>query len=187
MKRYILTGTPGSGKTAILRQLELHGFGVIEEAATDVIALQQARGIAKPWTNAGFLDAITELQRQRQICAAGTADAIQLPAIQFYDRSPICTTALATYLGVPAPPVLTGELERIQSQRIYERRVFFIRNLGFIANTAARTISFEEALRFEQIHEVAYRALGYEIVSVAPAPLDERVRAITQAIAAQTS
>ena len=39
MRRFILTGTPGSGKTAIIRQLELDGFSVVEEAATDVIAL----------------------------------------------------------------------------------------------------------------------------------------------------
>jgi predicted ATPase len=39
MKRYILTGAPGAGKTAILRALERNGRVVIEEAATDVIAL----------------------------------------------------------------------------------------------------------------------------------------------------
>lgn len=49
MRRYILTGAPGCGKTAILRQLELVGFGVVEEAATDVIALRQAQGVAEPW------------------------------------------------------------------------------------------------------------------------------------------
>jgi len=43
MKRFILTGTPGSGKTAILRQLEMEGYGVVEEAATDVIALDRRR------------------------------------------------------------------------------------------------------------------------------------------------
>lgn len=54
MKRFILTGTPGAGKTVLLRQLEQDGFGVVEEAATDVIALQQAQGIAEPWTDPGF-------------------------------------------------------------------------------------------------------------------------------------
>ena len=39
MKRFVVTGAPGAGKTAIIRQLELDGFGVVEEAATDVIAL----------------------------------------------------------------------------------------------------------------------------------------------------
>jgi predicted ATPase len=48
VRRYILAGAPGSGKTAIIRQLELDGFGVVEEAATDVIALDQARGVAEP-------------------------------------------------------------------------------------------------------------------------------------------
>ena len=46
MPAYILTGTPGSGKTAILRMLEDAGYLVVEEAATDVIALGQALGLA---------------------------------------------------------------------------------------------------------------------------------------------
>jgi len=37
MRRFIITGAPGAGKTAIIRQLELDGFSVVEEAATDVI------------------------------------------------------------------------------------------------------------------------------------------------------
>ena len=36
MRRFIITGAPGSGKTAIIRQLELDGFSIVEEAATDV-------------------------------------------------------------------------------------------------------------------------------------------------------
>jgi predicted ATPase len=41
MPWYVLTGAPGSGKTAMLRQLEQDGFAVVEEAATDVIALSR--------------------------------------------------------------------------------------------------------------------------------------------------
>ena len=51
MKRFIVTGTPGEGKTAIIRQLELEGFSVVEEAATDVIAAAQAGGTSEPWTH----------------------------------------------------------------------------------------------------------------------------------------
>jgi len=47
MRRFIITGAPGAGKTAIIRQLELDGFSVVEEAATDVIAAAQARGTAE--------------------------------------------------------------------------------------------------------------------------------------------
>jgi predicted ATPase len=54
MKRFILTGAPGAGKTTILRQLELDSFSVVEEAATDLIALEQAKGIAEPWMQPPF-------------------------------------------------------------------------------------------------------------------------------------
>jgi predicted ATPase len=47
MNRYVLTGAPGAGKTAIIRQLELDGFSVVEEAATDIIALWHAKGIRR--------------------------------------------------------------------------------------------------------------------------------------------
>jgi predicted ATPase len=48
MRRFIITGAPGAGKTAIIRQLELDGFGVVEEAATDVIAAAHAQGTVQP-------------------------------------------------------------------------------------------------------------------------------------------
>ncbi len=47
MRRFIITGAPGAGKAAILRQLELDGFSVAEEAATDIIAAAQARGTGR--------------------------------------------------------------------------------------------------------------------------------------------
>ena len=55
MKRYILTGAPGAGKTVIVRQLELDGFPVVEEAATDMIALLQAQGIDEAWRGDSFI------------------------------------------------------------------------------------------------------------------------------------
>ena len=66
MRRYVLTGTPGSGKTAMLRLLERAGYRVVEEAATDVIALEQALGNSELWRNPGFIDHIVALQQARQ-------------------------------------------------------------------------------------------------------------------------
>lgn len=184
MKRFILTGAPGAGKTAILRQLELDGFSVVEEAATDVIALEQARGVAEPWTQPSFIDSIVELQRQRQIRAAGAAEfgEVQFHDVQMHDRSVICTAALAAYLGHPVRDMLARELERIQTEAIFQKRVFFVRNLGFVTPTQARRITVEETLRFERVHEETYRNLGYEIVFVERGGLSERVAAIKSAL-----
>jgi predicted ATPase len=177
MKRYILTGTPGAGKTAILRQLECDGFSVVEEAATDLIALRQAQGIAEPWTRPSFIDAVVELQKHRERRAA-----LETSVVQFHDRSVICTVALAAYLGFPATDVLTCEVNRIVTEAIFEKRVFFIRSLGFIARTEARRITLDEAVRFEKIHEEMYREFGFEIVSIPPGSVAERVAAIARAI-----
>jgi predicted ATPase len=177
MKRFVLTGAPGSGKTAILRQLELDGFGVVEEAATDVIALAQARGVAEPWMHPSFIDSVVELQRLRLLrssCEPGD--------VQFHDRSAICTAALAEYLGHPVSEGLARELERIKAEAIFERRVFFVRNLGFITPTEARRISFEENLRFERIHEETYRTFGCEIFYVEAGSVLDRVAAIKAAL-----
>jgi predicted ATPase len=173
LKRFILTGAPGAGKTAILRQLELEGFGVVEEAATHVIVLAQATGIAEPWKDAVFVDSVAKLQRLR--LDRGTCQADE---IQFHDRSIICTAALATYLEHPLSNMVTRELERVCSEDIFEKTVFFVRNMGFIEPTAARRISFEENLRFQTIHEETYRQYGFKIVFVEPGSVSGRVKTI---------
>jgi predicted ATPase len=182
MKRYIITGAPGSGKTAIIRQLELDGFSVVEEAATDIIAAAQARGIAEPWKHPSFLDQIASLQRDRQLRAS-----LQPDTIQFHDRSVVCTAALAAYLGHSISPVLAAELHRIEAEAIYEKQVFFIRNLGFITNTDARRITFEETLRFEKIHEETYRNFGFELLEIEPGTLPHRVNKIRALLSSSSS
>ena len=177
MRRFIITGAPGAGKTAIIRQLELDGFSVVEEAATDIIAAAHARGTTQPWMQPSFIDDIANLQRDRQIRASHHPDEIQ-----FHDRCAVCTAALAIHLGYPITPFLTGELERIRTEAIYEPRVFFIRNLGFVTPSEARRITFEDMLRFEKIHEETYRNFGFELVSIESASLAERIRIIKAAI-----
>lgn len=63
MRRYILTGTPGAGKTAMLRLLESLGYPVVEEAATAVIALRHAQGEPELSAPESFVDDIVRLQR----------------------------------------------------------------------------------------------------------------------------
>jgi predicted ATPase len=178
MKRYILTGTPGSGKTSIIRSLEVAGYAVIEEAATDIIALRHAQGIAEAWRQPSFIDDIANLQKQRQMRSADIA------GVQFYDRSPVCTYALSVWLGYPISMMLADEMERISKAQIYQEQVFFIENLGFCEPSAARKISFEDSLKFEKVHEETYRSFGYECVRVPPLELAPRVDQIKRYVLA---
>jgi predicted ATPase len=180
MRRYIITGAPGAGKTSVLHALRRLGFATVAEATTDVIADEQALGHDEPWHDPLFLIKILELQRDRQLsCAAGGARA------QIFDRSPVCTLALARHLGRPVPPPLAAEIERITAERIYEPEVFFVRPIGFIEATAARRISYAESLVFEAAHERAYREHGFEIMDVPPAGIEERAALVAAQIAAR--
>jgi predicted ATPase len=68
-----------------------------------------------------------------------------------------------------------------------ETTAFFIRNQGNATATAARRISFDDSLRFERIHEQAYRDLGFQLVEVPAGPLDERVALIRQTVGLLTA
>jgi len=163
IKRFILTGTPGSGKTSVIRELEKFGHAVIHEAATDMIAQEQAKGIEKPWEEPEFVDQIVRMQKERQMNATGD--------LQFYDRSPFCTYALGKYLAYwkdlefKPLPVLLDEIDRCLKNGVYQNRIFFFENLGFIEHTDARKISYEDALIFEQIHLDVYK-VGFDIMMV---------------------
>jgi len=169
IRRYVLTGAPGCGKTSILRALEERGYAVVAEAATDVIAAAQAEGIDEPWQSADFIGKIIDLQRRRQRNAA-PGDV----AVQVFDRSPICTLALAQFLGHPVSPCWAEEVERVTRERVYEPTVFFVRPVGFVAPTLARRISYEDSLIFAARHEATYRAYGFELVDVPPGAVAQR-------------
>ncbi len=60
----------------------------------------------------------------------------------------------------------------------FDRRVFFVRPLGFVQPTDVRRISYEESLAFEHLHETEYQRLGFEIVDIPVGPVAERAAAI---------
>ena len=177
MRRYIITGAPGAGKTTILAALHDRGYAVVEEAATDVIAREQAAGRDRPSHDADFIDAITLLQRHRQ-----QQPAPPTATVQVFDRSPICTLALARYLEQPITPVLAREVDRVVAAGIYQPRVFLVHLLGFITPTAARRITLAQSIRFERFHQWAYRDHGFELIDVPVGTPEQRAQQVDRYI-----
>ncbi|MEV5210896.1 AAA family ATPase [Micromonospora sp. NPDC053740] len=179
-RRYVLTGAPGAGKTTMIEALRRRGHVTVREAATDLIAERQAQGYATPWHDTDFVDAVAALQHHRQV----GADARQ--PVQFYDRSPLCTVALARHLGRPVGPALTAEVDRIMRERTYQRLVFLISPLGFIRHTAARQISYADALAFARLHREVYDEHGHQLVEVPAGPVRTRLTLIEEHVSFAT-
>lgn len=172
MRNYILTGTPGSGKTSLINALKSNGYEIIAEAATDIIAQEQTQGTTEPWKDSSFIDKILFLQQSRFQETTGQV------TFRFFDRSPVCAYALAIYLGHEPSALLLNEITSMQEKKLYESNVFFIENLGFIENTHARQINFADALKFEKIHMDTYRKFGYNLIKIQKATIAERLQKI---------
>lgn len=173
MRRFIMTGAPGSGKTSILRALENLGYAVVEEAATDAIAAHHAQGHPEPWADPLFIDEIVQLQSHRE-CGRVRHGA----AVQVHDRSVVCTLALARWMDYPVTAALREAVTRVTEGGLFDRRVFFVRPLGFCELTPARRISYEDSLAFERVHETEYLRLGFELVDIPPGPVHQRAALI---------
>ena len=157
IRRYVLTGAPGAGKTTLAEALRRRGHVVVREAATDVAA--------GGGEGAGFVEAVLALQLARE-------RAVTAP-VQVLDRSPLCTLALARYLGVAPPAALRAAAEGAPGR--YQRPVFLVQPLGFLVPTAVRRISYADTLRFAAVHEQVYSEYGFTLVEVPAAPVADRV------------
>jgi predicted ATPase len=165
IRRYVLTGAPGAGKTTLAGALRLRGHRVVPEAATDVVARFQAGGMDDPEHTGQFIAEILRVQGER---AAAVHDPVQI-----HDRSPVCTVALARWLGHPEPEI---------DDSWYAREVFLVQPLGFLTRTAVRRISYPDSLRFAQVHADVYRERGFTLIGVPPGPVRERVALIEAAL-----
>jgi predicted ATPase len=174
-RNYVLTGTPGAGKTTLIGRLRDLGHPVVEESFMRVWRRLRAEGCADPLAEESFLDQVVELQSETE------REALRSPAPRrYFDRSVLCTLALSEFMGRPASGLLRREIERIQSEAVYARDVFLIRDLGFVPGNEVGTMRYEDAVAFAEIHRRVYTEHGYCCVDIPPLPVEERAQLILE-------
>lgn len=171
---HILTGAPGSGKTAILEGLG-DGVHTVGEPAREVIAGQRAVGGTGTSEQDPALFVALLLERS----IAKYRDAVQSAApLVLFDRGVPDCVAYAAVLGVdPA-----GSLAAARRYRYHPEVMILEPWEQIYASDAERTMSFEQTIPFHAALVDAYEGAGYTLVTVPTGSVAERVAFVGDAI-----
>ncbi len=170
IKKYVLTGAPGAGKTSILIELEILNESVIRESASDYIIWRQSKGELEPWLNVeNFQNGIINLQLQREKYIKNVNNGRI-----FFDRSLIDSLAYYQKNEVTPPEYYMEELNKIIENKQYYK-VFLIENFGECEKTNIRNEQFDEALELEKLQEKNYKNFGFNVIRIKPGSVSERV------------
>ncbi len=166
MRRILITGCSGGGKSTLLRALEARGHRVVAEPGRRIVAVETASGgRALPWVDPGAF-ARRALALSRQDLAALPAGAGPV----FFDRGLIdAAVALEQAEAVPLEASLGGT-------RHYSDPVFLAPPWpALFSNDGERRHGFSEAVaEFERL-ESALARLGYRVCPLPRAPVAARV------------
>jgi predicted ATPase len=170
MKKFILTGPPGCGKTSIIHKLASIGHTVVFESATDVITRLQEQGIEHPWKLKDFQLKIVELQQLKEKSLDGNGNA-------FLDRGIIDSVSYEDDESIRQKILEAG----LSSG--YEKDVFFIELIPEeYRQTRVRKETLEEAKESGKKLEKVYLEHGFNVIRIPAASVDQRIFTILEHI-----
>jgi predicted ATPase len=165
---FIVTGGPGSGKTILIRALGEAGYCTAPEAGRAIIVAQ--RRIGGPADPASDPALFAELMLAWEIRSHEAAQAV--PEIHVFDRGIPDLVGYSRLMGLPVP----DHFRRAAAEWRYNPTVFVAPHWPQIyENDTERSQSPEEAVRTERHVIAAYAELGYRLVELPRASVDERV------------
>ncbi|MFK8397144.1 ATP-binding protein [Pseudomonas sp. BGr12] len=172
----VITGGPGAGKSTLLDHLhQHHGLNAVEEGGRAIIREQLARGgDALPWANREafcremFEHALTTRER-----------ALDTGGLWLFDRGLPDVLGYARLCGLPIPEAL----ETAAREQRYGQTAFLAPAWEAIyRNDAERRQDFIEARRTAAMMAQVYEALGYRVVQLPLASLEERAAFVLEVL-----
>jgi len=169
---YIITGAPGSGKTALIKHLASLGYTIIPEAARNLIDVEIKKGktIKEIRSDEG------EFQKKVFRIKVKTENKISPQHITFIDGGAI-PSSIAYYQisGLDPAPVIE------ETKKRKYKGVFFLEQLPF-KKDYARVENKKTANDLNQLLYKTYLDLGYDAIRIPPTSIKERVRFILKKI-----
>lgn len=174
MKKIIITGGPGVGKTTTLQLLKENGVHIIDECARDIIESEQKKQQADPsykpivpWLCFDEFQVLNmQEQIQREEATPSNAHTVLL------DRSLVDVLGYHKIAGKQPPK----ELMSLIKNAGYAKKVIFLDVLNTYVNDGVRKEDPEKARQIHTAILEAYQELGFDVVVIPP--VDPQSRAV---------
>ena len=175
MKRILLIGSPGSGKTTILSELGKRGYACFQEVSREIILEAQGRGIDQLFlTNPDEFNEKLLSGRIEQFKACENLDE----NYAFIDRGLPDIIAYNEYINVPTDP----KVIQVAKELIYDFVFLFPAWADIFKNDNERYESFEEAIKIQENLMETYAKYGYEICEVPVGEISDRTNYILNVV-----
>lgn len=173
---FVVTGGPGSGKSAIIEALHAMGYARALEAGRGIIQDQAAiGGRALPWQDPGLF---AELMLGWDMRSYHMAEAGTDPVL--FDRGVVDVVGYLRLVGLPVSQHMKHAVDTFR----YNRRVFIAPPWKEIYRPdRERKQDFAEAVRTYEAMVAAYSEAGYELAEIPLGPIEERVRFVVGRVA----
>ncbi|NQY06254.1 MAG: AAA family ATPase [Flavobacteriaceae bacterium] len=173
MKRYIITGAPGTGKTTLINALQKDGYLAFEEVSRRIILSEQKIGGNKtPWEDViGFTNLVYQT----------TIEELKIPIHEsaFVDRGLADNIA---YLKMQEQRI-PNELLNFEYLQHYHPKVFVLPPwCDIFEQDPQRLQTFEEATEIQEILISTYMELGFDLEIISKSNVKKRVEIIKNLI-----
>lgn len=171
MKRIVITGGPGSGKTSLINYLEKEGYPVMHEISRDVILEAQKEGIDQLFLENPILFSEKLLEgRLKQFHDGKNCDT----PILFYDRGMPDVTAYMDFVNTHYPENFIKTCLQYKYDEIFVLPPWE----SIYEQDNERYESFEQAEKIFDFLKNGYKNYGYKINEVPVGAIEERVEII---------
>ncbi len=175
IKRIVITGGPGSGKTTLIEHLEQNGNTVMHEISRQIIVEAQKDGIDQLFLKDAIL--FSDKLIKGRLNQFEKAEKLGSNTI-FFDRGMPDVTAYMEYVDVRYP----ADFSDLCLQYRYNT-IFILPPWKEIYTTDnERYESFEEAEKIFNFLKTEYEKFGYQIITVPVGNIDERIKFINENI-----
>lgn len=168
LRRVVVTGGPGSGKTSLLDALGADGFATSPEAGRKIIRHQvRIGGQGLPWVNPALF---AELMLQHELEAYEAATASGAGTVIF-DRGVPDVAGYLRLCGLTVPP----HIEQAAQDCRYD--LIFIAPFWpeIFTQDDERKQDLEEAKSTSEVMAATYARLGYRVIELPKVSVAERV------------